>query len=509
MDNNFFSEAKDKKAISLRLDQLERAKIGFYSVGLYPASLAYNCAMQTSGDDLLLAPREGRDLLGAFDNKTLAEMNKKYIDKIRSMSLGKDSEGRTHINTLSDLILSCELVILSSNSNYIEGDLLKACRIREELNRKNVVIACLVGSFCFDHDTNEAYVLCQKENDLAFFSGFHRHGSLRNPSDSFTANFCHPDALTALLGARLLDKLSPNIQVTPGVHNVEAQYIKATKNISSIFAGFAHAFYKDNPGILPTLLTLLLEQCVNQAATVSMSRTDRQRLYSTQSIPITELGYGVQRIEAALSLEGNMKQVRDHTFSQLTAIIADVKGSMMQPQSGKPTRNFQVGNILADHMKSLGRCPKNLYELIEWCEESGLKRGALEGIKSLKYWPNIVKMYSINFQDSSMIDLLYMSIFGNNQAKELAYEVLTSSRKMTCYCKESVKPAASGEFTTLLANYRNKQSLEIITNLILRRNHNFKRSSLDKNLNNIKLPLDDQKVKSVISLIQSEFDYNI
>ena len=77
--------------------------------------------------------------------------------------------------------------------------------------------------------------------------------------DSFTANFCHPDPLNALLGSRILDGISPNIQVSSGVHNVEGQYIKASKNISSIFAGFGHTFHKGNPGLLPTLLTLLLQ----------------------------------------------------------------------------------------------------------------------------------------------------------------------------------------------------------------------------------------------------------
>ncbi len=79
-------------------------------------------------------------------------------------------------------------------------------------------------------------MLCERQPNLAFFSGFHRHGALRDPVDSFTANFCHPNAITALLGARLLDRISPNFQVSPGVHNVEVQYSKAAKNISSIFA---------------------------------------------------------------------------------------------------------------------------------------------------------------------------------------------------------------------------------------------------------------------------------
>ena len=44
---------------------------------------------------------------------------------------------------------------------------------------------------------------------------------------------------------------------------------------------------------------------------------------------MTELGYGVQRIEAALVRGGDMEKVRDHTFAQLTAMVADVRGSMM------------------------------------------------------------------------------------------------------------------------------------------------------------------------------------
>ena len=78
-------------------------------------------------------------------------------------------------------------------------------------------------------------------------------------------------------------------------------------------------------------------------------------------------------------------QVRDHTFSQLTAMVADVRGSMMLPLSGNPTRNFQAGEVLAKKMIEYKRCPKCVDEFIEWCERSGLKRGALEGINSLNY----------------------------------------------------------------------------------------------------------------------------
>ncbi|ABX08679.1 hypothetical protein [Prochlorococcus marinus] len=465
MKNSFFLKSTDEKSIALRVKQLEIGNVGFYSVGLYPASLAYNCAMLSEESRLLLAPREGRELLGAFSSESLQDMEDIYIRRMKNMATHL-VDGSLCVNTLSYLLLNCELVVLSANSNYIEDDLKEACRLRDELNREEVVIACLVGSFCHDELTSRSYLLCQEQPNLAFFSGFHRHGALRNPCDSFTANFCHPEAITALFGSRLLDKLSPNIQVTPGIHNIEGQYIKAAKNISSIFAGFAHTYHKDNPGLLPTLLTLLLDQCLDQAAKVSMKRIDRKALYEQQLFPITELGYGVQLIEAAILRDGGMATVRDHTFSQLTAMVADVKGSMMQPQTGKPTRNFQVGQILATKMLALNRCPSGLEELIDWCQSLGLRRGGLEGITSLQYWPMILESYSIQLEDASMINLLYISIFGTNEARKIAYEVLSNSRELTTYCKESVKPIEGEKFTKLLDRLRDKNAEQIIVKSI-------------------------------------------
>jgi len=226
-------------------------------------------------------------------------MDDEHVETVLNMG-GQRIGGELVANTLSDLIQRCELVVLSANSNHIEEDLQEACRLRKELHREQVVLACLAGSFSHDPISNSAYVLCEQQPELAFFSGFHRHGALRNPFDSFTANFCHPNALTAMLGAQLMDQLSPNIQVSAGVHNVEGQFIKAAKNVVSVFAGFGYGFHQDNPGVLPTLLTLLLNQCLDQAATVSMARPDRQRLYHRQPFPLTELGYAVPRIESAL-----------------------------------------------------------------------------------------------------------------------------------------------------------------------------------------------------------------
>ena len=113
-------------------------------------------------------------------------------------AMGSHLEGSERVpNTLEDLIRRCELVVISSNSNHVEDDLQEAIATREALQREHVVLACLAGSFTHDPIANEAYVLCDKAPNLAFFSGFHRHGALRNPLDSFTANFCHPDALSA------------------------------------------------------------------------------------------------------------------------------------------------------------------------------------------------------------------------------------------------------------------------------------------------------------------------
>jgi len=466
-NNSFFPRSLDGELVRRRIWELESGKVGFYSVGLYPASLAYNCAMQQDESvNLLLAARPGRDLLGAFPPAALEGMDPDHVAAMERMA-SHSREGERQPNTLSDLLQRCELVVLSANSNHVEEDLQEACRLREELGRDQVVLACLAGSFSHDHIANESYVLCEKVPNLAFFSGFHRHGALRNPLDSFTANFCHPNALTALLGARMLDRLSPNIQVSPGVHNVEGQYIKAAKNMSSVFAGFGYTFHQDNPGVLPTLLTLLLDQCLDQAATVSMARRNRQRLYNRQPFPLTELGYGVQRIEAALVRGGDMEKVRDHTFAQLTAMVADVRGSMMLPVSGKPTRNFQAGQVLAEQMRALQRCPHSMEEMEEWCEQAGLRKGGLEGLKALRFWPQIVRKYAIPVHDASMVNLLYMAIYGKAATKEVAFSVMTESRELSNYCQESVRPTHSRRYAEALQNLAQPEAMDLVVNAVI------------------------------------------
>ena len=466
MQNSFFDCSVDAASIRRRVLELDSAKVGFYSVGLYPASLAYNCAMQNAAGRLMLAARPGRDLLGAFSQDAIDSMDTGHVETV--IGMGTSPKGGEQVpNTLRDLIERCELVVLSANSNHVEEDLQEACRLREELGRDQVVLACLAGSFNHDPISNTAYVLCEKQPNLAFFSGFHRHGALRNPFDSFTANFCHPNALTAMLGAQLLDRLSPNIQVAAGVHNVEGQYIKAAKNMASVFAGFGYWYHQDNPGVLPTLLTLLLDQCLDQAATVSMARTDRQKLYHRQPIPLTELGYAVPRIEATLVRDGDFEKVRDHTFSQLTAMVADVRGSMMLPVSGSPTRNFQAGQVMARNMRESGRCPASMEELEAWCEKAGLRRGALEGLKSLRYWPLIARQYAIPIHDASMVNLLYMAVYGRPAVKETAYRVMTESRELTNYCQESVRPTHARRYAEALQNLEVPEAMDLVVNAVI------------------------------------------
>ena len=502
MKNSFFKKPYSRESLALRLSELDKGKVGFYSVGLYPASLAYNCAMQGEVQNLLLAPRPGRDLLGAFSEEAINKMDTKTINKIKRISTDLVGEKIVN-NTLSDLIKKCEIIVLSANSNHIEKDLKEACQLRKNLNREEVLIACLVGSFCFDSSLARSYVLCERVSNLAFFSGFHRHGALFNPLDSFTANFCHPDALIAMLGARMLDKLSPNIQVSAGVHNLEGQYIKAAKNISSIFAGFGHTFHRNNPGLLPTLLTLLLNQCLDQAATVSMSRKNRDELYENQILPITELGYGVQEIEASLLKDGDRIRVRDHTFSQLTAMVADVRGSMMLPISGKPTRNFQAGQILAEKMNELKRCPENVDEFITWCNEFGLKKGGLEGINSLIRWPQIRNNYSIPLHDSSMINLLYMCIMGSFKVKKIVYKVMTQSRQLTNYFQESVRPYHSRKYAEAISSLDREESVELIVNSLISKEHNLAFDSKIYNQNNLDQSNEFSYLK-LMNIIESE-----
>ena len=458
MENKFFNKNMDKFSLNLFLKNIINSKVGFYSVGLYPASLAYNCAMHSKELNILLAPRPGRDLFGAFSDDVLSNMDAKIIEKIEKMSSPLDKKNKDKYNNLESLILNCDIVILASNSNHIQEDIELAIKLKKDLAREKVVLTCLVGSFCMDKSNNKPFILCEKYPDLAFFTGFHRHGALRNSNDSFSANFCHPDSLTSFLGTQILNQLSPKIKVSAGVHNIECQYIKAIKNISSIFAGFVNKYHSDKPGMLPTINTVLLSQCFEQAASISTFTRSKINL-SDQLISLKQLGYGVDSIKAITN--HNNKEKGDFTFSQLNGVTADVLGSMSLPVEGKPTRNFQAGQVLAEMIAKLKRCPNNIDEFVNWCERINLRKGDLEGLKSLKFWPYIYSKYSLANHHCSMINLIYLCFYSSYEEKRYIYEVLTNEVEIINYCQESVKPNISNQINPTIPNNFENTDLNI------------------------------------------------
>ncbi|MGB1416596.1 MAG: hypothetical protein ACPG6X_03850, partial [Synechococcus sp.] len=143
------------------------------------------------------------------------------------------------------------------------------------------------------------------------------------------------------------------------------------------------------------------------------------------------------------------------------------RGSMMLPVSGSPTRNFQVGQVLAAKMRDHERCPASMEELEQWCESAGLRKGGLEGLKSLRYWPQIARNYSIPLHDASMVNLLYMAVYGRPAVKETAYRVMTESRELSNYCQESVRPTHSRRYAEALQNLDVVEALDLVVNAVI------------------------------------------
>ena len=104
LSNSFFTEPYSSEPLAKRIREVLNGKVGFYSVGLYPASLAYNCALHNRGLNILLAPREARQLFGAFSDFDLSKMDKCIKNKIESMAIS-NHEKLGRYNTLQDLII--------------------------------------------------------------------------------------------------------------------------------------------------------------------------------------------------------------------------------------------------------------------------------------------------------------------------------------------------------------------------------------------------------------------
>ena len=96
---------------------------------------------------------------------------------------------------------------------------------------------------------------------------------------------------------------------------------------------------------------------------------------------------------------------------------------------------------MAERMRREQRCPHSMEELEQWCEDEASKgEGRPQG---LRYWPQIARKYAIPVHDASMVNLLYMAIYGNSATKDVAFSVMTESRELSNYCQESVRPTHS------------------------------------------------------------------
>jgi len=98
----------------------------------------------------------------------------------------------------------------------------------------------------------------------------------------------------------------------------------------------------------------------------------------------------------------------------------------------------------------LKRCPKDVSEFLNWCDKYCLSQGGLEGLKSLKFWPEIYKEFKIKNNNCSMINLIYLCFNANLEEKKEIYKVLISSEEITNFCQESVKSELSLELNEKL-----------------------------------------------------------
>ena len=56
MKNTFFNKKINEENFKSFIKNIDEFKVGFYSVGLYPASLAYNCAMHSYKKKIYFSP---------------------------------------------------------------------------------------------------------------------------------------------------------------------------------------------------------------------------------------------------------------------------------------------------------------------------------------------------------------------------------------------------------------------------------------------------------------------
>jgi hypothetical protein len=132
MQSSFFAACLAQEIVRQRILQLEQGRVGFYSIGLYPASMAYTSAMHGGAERRRIATRPGRSLFGAFSERDRAGMDPAHVATMEGMAWHR-ANGRPQPHGLASLIEQCDLVLLSVNSNHIEQDLQEACDLRHQL----------------------------------------------------------------------------------------------------------------------------------------------------------------------------------------------------------------------------------------------------------------------------------------------------------------------------------------------------------------------------------------
>jgi len=212
---------------------------------------------------------------------------------------------------------------------------------------------------------------------------------------------------------------------------------------------------------------------------------------------LQELGYGSEKIKGENISNKKIREQSDYTFSQLNAVIADVLGSMTLPIEGKPTRNFQAGQVLSDMFLKFKRCPKNVSEYLDFCKKNNLNEGGLEGLKSLKFWPNIYSKYLIDNNHSSMINLIYLCFYGSDIEKKDIFQVLTSSKELIDYSQESVKTYGGLEIRNNLLGVNIFNDFDKLYNLLFTKKAENKPINICSNSFSIEEPTHIKVIKIV------------
>jgi len=78
-----------------------------------------------------------------------------------------------------------------------------------------------------------------------------------------------------------------------------------------------------------------------------------------------------------------------------------------------------------------------------------------------------VRKYAIPVHDASMVNLLYMAIYGKPSTKEVAFSVMTDSRELSAYCQESVRPTHSRRYAEALQNLQQPEAMDLIVNAVI------------------------------------------